>query len=272
MVGKRSIHSRAYTRKNKKKTKLYVVIAVCILIVCIGISWWVTNRSPLVLTGVDVVGTERTSREDVRMIADRIRMSNILLWSRNNFLLVPRSDIESTLRSELAWVTRAHVEVKGVSRLYVVIEEHVPAYMYCDQENTEQCFFVDAEGLIFAQGLKSRQKLVTFYGNKEGDSVGTFVTLRQNFEKIVSFIQGLSDNALSVEKVVLEDQGETHIVLENGTYIIIDIRENTEDMLGNFLLLLTEETVRNETREAFLSQTEYIDVRYGNKVFYKAKE
>ena len=273
MVGKRSVHSRAYAQKNKHKSRIFLIIGGFVFLLLAGASWWVTNKSPLVIQNVTIEGAQNTSEEEVRRIAEEELGSNFLIWSKNNFLLAPRNDIENRIEDEFDRVKHVRVDVKGVSRLHITLDEYVVSYTYCDIVKQDNCFFVDATGLVFAKDIYGiSTEHILFQGVISEDAVGEHLLPKTEFVHVIDFIKGLADNDMHVEKVVLGLEGETRFTLLEGAEVVIDRTENVQKMLGNFLLLLAEETVVNESREAFLSQTEYIDVRYGNKVFYKTNE
>lgn len=270
--GKRSVHSRAYTRKSQKRSKFFIIGIILVLVLLGVLSWWITDRSFLVLRSTRVSGNEHIAEEDVLKVAHVYTERSLLFWSRNNFLLVPRDDIEKALKAQFDWTQSVHVEVKGVSQLSIEITEYKPAYLACTVSNA--CFFMDDTGYIFAQTIDAfNSPYITFYAElSEEDPIGTRIIPKDEFKTVLSFIQGLTDNGINTERVTFLATGETRVRIVEGTEIIFSRREHVEEMLGNFLLLLTKETVNHGSREAFLGQTEYIDVRYGNKVFYKSKE
>ena len=275
MVGKRSVHSRAYAQKNKHRSKILLAVGCIVVVLLILASWWVTDKSPLVISSVTIDGANNTSAEEIERIVREKLDTRFLIWSRGNFILASRDDIESRIEETFDRVRRADVEVKGVSRVHVVVDEYAVAYTYCDVTQTDRCFFVDATGLVFAPDIYGISvETILFEENipTGEDVVGEHILPKAEFANVIDFVKGLKDNDLHVGKVRLGGEGETRFTLTEGAEVIIDRTEQVEKMLGNFLLLLAEETVVNESREAFLSQTEYIDVRYGNKVFYKTNE
>lgn len=273
MVGKRSVHSRAYTRKHKHKTKFYVAFALFGIVLLVVVTWWVTNKSPLVFKSITVQGAETTSEEDVVAIATDELERRTLIWSRNNFLLAPRDDIENRIEESFDWVKSAQVDVRKFSHVVIEIMEYTPAYVLCQSIEGAKCFLADETGYIFAQDIYQRGTGYVVFRRDSGEriEVGTRIAPKAQFETIVTFIKGLADNDLRASEVILFETGQTELVVQ-GVRLIIDRNEDPAEMLGNFLLLLARETEVYESRQAFLEQTEYIDVRYGNKVFYKSKE
>lgn len=273
MVGKRSVHSRAYTRKHKHKAKFYAAFALLGIVLLLGLTWWVTHKSPLVFKSITVQGAETTSAEDVTAIAEDELNRRMLIWSRNNFMLAPRDEIENRIEESFDWVKSAQVDVKKFSHVVIEITEYTPAYVLCQSTEDAKCFLADETGYIFAQDIYQRGTgyVVFRTGGDAPVELGTRIAPKAQFETVVTFIKGLADNDLRASEVMLFETGQTEVMVE-GVRLIIDRNEDPAEMLGNFLLLLARETEVYESRQVFLEQTEYIDVRYGNKVFYKAKE
>lgn len=273
MLGRDSLHSRSYTRKHKQRSKVFKWVLLFVFILILALSWWVTDKSPLVIKQIDVVGVSALSEENVRDIAGAEMQRRFLIWSKKNALLVPRTDIETALKEQISLIKKVDVEVEGISRLLVTIEEYESTYMVCDVNQGDRCYLSDGAGYIFAPALKNAKATYTRFNKVlDADVVGTRVASKSNFELLVQFKESLADSDLIVTEITIEDEHNVSLTLTQGTRIIIDLQENTDEMLSHLLLLLAEETQKSSSRDAFLEQTEYIDVRHGNKVFYKARE
>lgn len=272
LVGSKSLHSRSYAKKYKKRSKVLMILAFVICILFIIVSWWITNRSPLVLQGIDISGTEMIASDEVRVRAESILTEPFLVWSRNNALLAPRAEIERALEDDFTWIKHVDVEVRGISRLGIAIEEYGAIYALCDITDHARCFLSDDDGYIFTSStdIQAAQSHIVFFEPITEDPVGTHIIPRDEFAALTDFIQGLKDADIVVDHILIQEQGEARVVLNSGTEVIIDRRGNLDNMLGHLLLLLAQQTQIHKTRDAFLQSTEYIDVRYGNKVFYKS--
>lgn len=273
MLGRDSLHSRSYTRKHKQRSKVLIWVLGVVFIVFLIASWWVTDKSPLVIKQIDVVGMNALSSDAVREVANEELHKRFLIWSKNNVLLAPRTDIATALKNNISLIKKVDVEAEGVNRLLITIEEYESTYEVCDLLDKTRCYLSDGVGYIFAPALKNTRTMYTRFNKAlDTDVVGTRVASKNNFELLVKFKEALADSDLEVREITVEDERDVRFMLEQGTEIVIDLQENVDEMLSHLLLLLAEETQKNDSRDSFLRNTEYIDVRHGNKVFYKARE
>lgn len=273
MLGRDSLHSRSYTRKHKQRSKVFMWFLGFIFLLLLVLSWWVTDKSPLVIKQIDVVGIHALSEDTVRDIARMELQKRFLVWSKNNVILAPRSDIESVLKENISLVKKVDVEVEGFNKLLITIEEYESTYMVCDVNQGDRCYLSDGTGYIFAPALKGAiDEYIHVNKVLDADVVGTRVATTNDFNSLIAFKDALADSDLHVDSISLEDEHNVRFTLKQGTDIVIDLQENSDEMLSHLLLLLAEETQKHESRDIFLQQTEYIDVRHGNKVFYKGRE
>lgn len=277
-MGRDSLHSRAYARRNKTKKKVFIFLAVIALGFLVYGTTWITNSSPLVIKDINISGLDITPMGEVENIVSQNLQASTLLWSKNNALLAPRSDVEAQLKNSFDWIKAVDARVEGISQFAVSITEYEPAYSVCGLEDKDLCYFADETGFIFAKSLRLENSPYILFrldiaSTSSEDLIDSRVVPKEEFEKILVFVAGLRDNGLDITEIRVKKGGETELILDAGVRVIIDRKENTEEMLGNFLLLLARETTNHDNnRMLFLNSTEYIDVRYNNKVFYKAKE
>ena len=82
------------------------------------------------------------------------------------------------------------------------------------------------------------------------------------------FVESLRAEKLPITDLVLLRNGDIGLYLESGVKILFDTRQNLGTVLSNIELLMEREEL------SLISKTprfEYVDLRYGNKVFYKSK-
>ncbi|PIR38264.1 MAG: hypothetical protein COV34_01490 [Candidatus Zambryskibacteria bacterium CG10_big_fil_rev_8_21_14_0_10_42_12] len=273
MLGRDALHSRSYARKYKKRSKIFLWLAGILFLLGILFSWWVTDKSPLVIKHVEVVGARALSVSSIQDVAQNELQHRYLMWHVGNAILAPRKRIEEQLKEKFSLIKTVDVEVKGISNLEISIEEYESTYLICSQTDPSRCYLADGTGYVFAPAILSEETraYIRFNVTFGDEVVGSRVISRNNFEKIILFKEALADSGLSVQEITVVSDQEVKLRIIEGANIVIDMQSNIDEMLGNFLLLLAEETEKNSSREVFLENTEYIDVRHGNKVFYKAR-
>jgi hypothetical protein len=144
------------------------------------------------------------------------------------------------------------------------------------EENTEKCYFIDKEGYLFAEApYFSTGVYAKYYGKIEGagDTVGS--TFASNiFPRFLSLKNSLI--AIGLKPVIFyeKENGDTYIYLASkttdkyGPEIRVKNESNFEKVAENLEAALTTEPLKTEFKNKYSSLL-YIDLRFGNKVYYK---
>jgi len=273
MFGKKTIRSRAYAKKHQKRSKTFLIVSFFVLIFLLIGAWWLTSKSFLVIKEIEVLGNKAVSTEEIKSIVLKKIEKKIFIFKINNFIFLPRKEIRQEIGDSFDWIKDVDISTKGFSTLIIDISEYDPEFIFCDEGVENNCFLSDQTGFIFAKALfLNGNDYLVFESKLPSKIIGERVIAKGELQKINQFVEALKSNNLEVKKIRLKDLNEVRFKLKEGTEIIIDLNNNLDEMLGHFLLLLAEETNKHKSRDAFLNSTEYIDIRFGNKVFYKPYE
>ncbi len=82
-----------------------------------------------------------------------------------------------------------------------------------------------------------------------------------------SFVDKLTKSKMKVSKIEYKDYSDYNIYTINSTYIKINTKNDIEKSWNNFISSYTKSAIK----EKELSDLEYVDIRFKNKIFYKLK-
>ena len=135
------------------------------------------------------------------------------------------------------------------------------------------CYFMDENGYIFDLApYFSGEVYFKFYGVPD---VGSYFS-KQNFQQLISFKDTLIDFGLKPIMLYITNDGNVEIFLFSGNpstigpEIILKTESNFQNVAENLETALTTEPLQSDFKNKY-STLQYIDLRFGNKVYYKFK-
>lgn len=156
-------------------------------------------------------------------------------------------------------------EVVNVSEVFV----DVPPVKLND--NSPKCYFLDQNSTIFAEAPNfSGDAYFKYYGLVEKNSpIGKeYMASSSEFNQINDFISATKQLSIKPIYLVAKGEGEFSLVLYGGGEVYFDVKKSLKSTYQNLETLLKSSEL--SFKQGYLP-IEYIDLRYGNKLFYKIK-
>jgi cell division septal protein FtsQ len=263
------------TRLHQRKRRARIIkisFAVFALMLFIGCLSWLSRIHVLAIDSVQVIGNAGIDTEDLKNIADKhLAGSYIALFSKSNKLLYPKETIETDIRNTFPSIHNLNIETQG-HELAITLSERKPAYVWCkgdfNDHTNNGCYFLDEHGYIFSDAPTfSGDVYFVFYGGITSENpIGTTLLSFENLKDITDFVSQLEQKGIPVSALSLRDDGvrEAHFV-KHGKVIFKD-SQNPLDVAASLELL----KIKTDLFSAQATGTiDYIDFRFGNKVYYK---
>ena len=275
---RRKLLKNARKKRMRRSVRVYSFYGVAgvllLLLVVLGLAYG-AHRPEVTITSVRVKGAEVADTRDIASRAEAmLQGSYFFIFPKANFFLYPKSAIvrdilASDTRLESANISRSGAEV------VVAIIEHRPTYLWCDttggkpmDENAgldEKCFFANSEGYVFAEAPSfSGHVYVVLRGPLYGEGAdprGKRYLPTPQFTKISELISLLSAKNIVSRSVRAMGSGDYALSVKEGTEVRFSIAQEASRLAEN---LQSAAAVLADKK-----QPEYIDLRFGNKVFYK---
>lgn len=195
--------------------------------------------------------------------------------SGDKFLFLPKSNIfffdseglEGKIASDFGGVESVEVDRKFFSSgLDIQITERSAEFAFCNvSEAGEECFNMSRDGFVFeeegAEVLLGGK--IVFHSKRPERVLRNFFDTKERVESYMKFIDSLRANNINVFSVTIESFDESFLSTDIGK-IIFNPSDDPYVAAQNTALLI-EDTRRQKPEAKF----EYIDTRFGNKMFYK---
>lgn len=258
------------------------------LLVIFAFLVYISRIPSLNIEKVEIVGNKIIDTEMLKTATEKEIAGNYLwLFPKTNILIYPQNNIKEELSSQFKRLRDITFSVKEGKILEVSVTERMALYTWCGvtlpesnggNASESKCYFLDDSGYIFDEApYFSGEVYFKFYGldtlNKDNPPGSYF--MGENFGKIITFKKTLEQIGLKPVVFYLTGDGDAKIFLSKGTSsmgpeIIFKANSDFQKISENLQTALTTEPLQTNFKKKY-SSLEYIDLRFGNKVYYKFK-
>ena len=281
--------------RNKILRKKIFFLLFLLVLILVGLSflskWDKLNINNIEITGNKVIETKMI--EDV--VKEKIAGNYLYFFPKTNFLLYPKGEIIKELTNKFTRLKNISLSIKNFQTLDISVAERMTLYTYCgdapaeadlsiSSDNTvptQKCYFLDQDGYIFDEApYFSGEVYLKFYGTvNNGDPLnipsGSYF-YQSIFSKLISFKDTLEKIGVKPAAFYVQDNGDIEVYLSSsvksqlGPKIILKTDSDFDQVAENLQSVLTTEPFQSDFKNKYSSLL-YIDLRFGNKVYYKFK-
>ena len=270
-----AIRSPEFHKKRVRQRKVRnIALALLALIIVVAPLVFLRNQH-LLIAKVTVSGNEVTKAEDVQAIAMR-DLAGAYGWiiPRASTLFYPKSKLVADVLASSPRLSEVKVERTSADTINVTVTERGPKALFCNDvsniESPTKCYFVDDGGLIYDPAPEFSSGVYLVYTSDSDNSapVGTNLLPTETFTKLGNFVANFSLIHLT-PKVVVIAQDDYRVILAGGT--VVEWRQDADlkTVESNLVSFLNDPSIFKNGES--IANLAYLDLRIGNKVFYKFK-
>lgn len=274
--------ARRPSKKRHLRIPPFVPYLIAVILVFAG-TVLASRLDQLQIKEVEVVGARSEDRERLGSVVEKELMGTyFLLYPKRNLLLISDSRIMSALEIAAPRLETVAVERNDLRNLVVVVKERSPVAIACTTTN-KNCHFVDHNGLLFARAPNISGDL--FLGivlSEDRIAVERHVVDTGLFKKLIE-TRNIIDDVLRdmpyqarVGKLIV-GEGESaprfayEISVADPTIdpwsVLVSSDLDVRELAGRINPAI--KTLAQDARKAGAKKLEYVDFRFGNRVFYK---
>ncbi|HEY4527227.1 MAG TPA: hypothetical protein VJK53_05300, partial [Candidatus Paceibacterota bacterium] len=258
---------------------------ILVLFLCLGgVVSYASHQPTFTVQKFVARGTTHVSPEKVETYAmEAIQDDKFHFFATDNIFLYAPKQLAAHIVAEFPRIKGVRVQKESLfsTTVNIDITEREPYAKWCRGGNLEmtesfltsrECYVMDDSGLVFAR-TSGREKAATAYvfsggiasSTAGGSPVGhPFAPSRM--AGVLALLQLLQDRGFKPIGAEVENAQDFSIPLEHSFSIKASFGANAEDLIKNLTLVMESERLKG--RE---SEIEYIDLRFGNKVYFKFK-
>ncbi|HUO50161.1 MAG TPA: hypothetical protein VMU25_01145 [Candidatus Paceibacterota bacterium] len=225
---------------------------------------------------IDVEGAQSIPAETIRAYADAIIHDGSRHFiSRANIFMFPKVVLENDIAADFPRIASVKVTRPSLlsTTMTITVAERQLYALWCDA--TQSCYSMDQSGFIFAPALTSASSTGAYIFT--GGIATSSNPIGQTFAAghmpgLVVFLQRLGQSGYSPMGAVVKNDQDFEVPLIAGLpggqdfSIYASFGEDPDTLINNLQLILSSSALAGKTQDL-----EYIDLRFGDKVYYKLK-
>lgn len=254
---------------------LWLVLLFLLLVGAIRFSGW----EKFLIDRVAVGGTSAADQSVIEAaVWRRLNERFFLFFPRKNVILYPRLTLRTELLEEFPRLASVKIGLTERRTLSVAVTERQPAFVWCD---AARCFFLDESGFIFSSAPQlSQPEFFLLLGALPENPLGIrplpvdFLRLiAESSERLAAVATRVAGEEVFVSRAERLDEKDWRFVLARTRSgeelpVIFDLSDSSVSAFVNLEAALTNRALHAELlRRPW--RLEYIDLRFGSKVFYK---
>lgn len=280
MKNRSVLDSPRFLELKKKKHKILLkkifFIVFLFVLLLVGLSflsrWEKININSIQISDNKVVETKMIEK----IVQEKISGNYFYFFPKTNFIFYPKKEIVDELTTKFKRIKNISISISNLKTLDISLIERTALYTYCGlapaelDDKNQKCYFMDDSGYIFDEApYFSGEVYLKFYGK-----TGAYF-FEPNFSKLISLKETLEKINVKPATFYIENTGDIKVFLsstttELGPEIIFKANADFNQIVENLQSVLTTEPLQTEFKTKYSSLL-FIDLRFGNKVYYKFK-
>ncbi len=247
---------------------------------------YVSRLSAVNIYSIEVVGNKVIETNTIKeIVQNELTGKYLKLFPKTNLFLYPENNIKNTLSDKFKRLKDIQISIKNKKTLEIMLIERTGVYTWCgdvlpllDSTGEYKCYFIDDTGYLFDEApYFSGSVYFRFFGtiDKKENPLGLNF-LPGKFANLISLKTMLEDMNLKPSAFYLNNMGEinvffsTHSMLPDGPVFLLKADADFNKVAENLKASLNTEPLKTDFKKKY-SSLQYIDLRFGNKVYFKFK-
>ena len=266
--------SKLKRRKRVMRTRLAIAGAVGLFVLAgavVGLSWVPYIR----IHAIEVTGAETLSTSIIEDFASaKLAGRNLFVFPRNSIFAYPKKEISSGLLAEYPQLSAVNVRAENFETIGIELTERHPAALWC--ESGGSCRLMDETGFVYAPDLLLDAPAFVRYAGEATTTRSYTAKVEplqyltpQEFKSLAALVAALDANQTdaTIDEADVDQNGDVHAHFSNGFTLIFALKDASGDVFERFTLALASQPFLNKS----LSDFEYLDLRFGDKLYYREK-
>ena len=248
----------------------YAFLFLLALVVAGGLAYYFFISDKFLIRQIKISGASSSIEASVDgYVADILESKLLFFIKKNKTTLFPEAEISKNITSVIPKIKEADIRVMYPGIVEIGVVERTQHGIWCEYNiSTPVCYFYDDDGIIYQTAPNSvRGSLIVSLRDKR--EVSFELGDKAMEADIIEFTDELSEALrFAYEKpfyISIESDTEIRAGFGSGWEAYFSTGNPVLESVENLILVIEEEI---NTR---VSELEYIDLRLGNKVFYKYK-
>lgn len=250
----------APSRLRKRRKIIQISIGSLLVIALLYVANYFLRDPKFGISMVNINGSQTVSGDEIKSyVSNALSGNSLSVFPRNNKFTYPKKTIGNGLVDAFPRISSVGLSITD-SNLNVEVLEHKEKYLYCLHDG--KCRYVSEEGALFGPYITpTSSMLVRFISPLAYES-------KEEVKSFTTVATGLTNIGITARSIERTSSNDAIVRTEEGWQIKYDTKEDVTSVLKRLGLALSSESLPKEQ----WAMLEYIDLRFGAKVFYKFKQ
>src|SRR3989344_2203849 len=276
-------------RRRHQEFQYKILLCLAAILSLFSLFTYVSRIPSLNIDSIEISGNKVIEGEAIQAVVNE-NLTGHFLWAfpKTNIFFYPKNKIIARLRdnfsrlNDITFAVDRLQSAESTNVLKINVTEREAFYMWCgpirkipdvleieETAGESQCYFMDEDGFIFDEApYFSGEVYFKFYGPAEESYFSP-----QNFEQLILFKNALENIKLKPIALDVEANGDARMFLSRETApispeIIFKTDSDFQKIAENLETALATEPLQSSFNNNY-SNLLYLDLRFGNKVYYK---
>jgi cell division septal protein FtsQ len=240
------------------------VLVISVVALLLTAVWYGTRASSLTLSEIDASGGETIEHTTIEKIAhDTLEGKYLGFIPRRFAWWYPEQEIIQKI-SAVERIYNVQLLRENGTTLHISYDEYVPHALWCNSATEDNCMFLSDQGYAFAPAPQlSGGSFLRFITSGREAAIGEVPLEKPVYDAALEVVRLLAEKGWFVSHVEIDQVGDVFLSLVGGGELKIHTDESPAQIVENLLTVLTAPEFEHVQPGNF----QYIDLRYGNKVF-----
>ncbi len=279
--------SKTYKSEKLKKMRRRVATVRSVFFLSCGFGiwlfvFWLFGLPSLTIHNLEIVGNVSLSVRDIATATNKFLTGRYFFTvPKESIFFYPKSAIAKSIAESFPEIKRAEIGIKNFNTLGISVAERTPSALWCVKnenlagEKIADCYKLDDSSFIFSRATtkdSAEVGFVKFFASSTGASpIGQTYLSSAFFRSLMDFAKNFSALGFSVvafRERSEREQGDFEAVLEGGVRLIFSRDSNLTSIFANVESIISDSGLGKDG----FAKLDYLDLRFGNKIFYKMKK
>ena len=270
MKGSQTTSHKMRLKDQRIQRRRLVVAGLCSLIIIsyAGLGFTSTHQG-IEINTFTILGNATVSTQSLEATVQKsLRVTRGFVLYGGTLFTYDKEGIIRTILQQHPTIKTVEVKATDMHTLQLSVTERVAVAQWCDEQSeTQACYVLDEDGFIFSKLKKKDDVLVEYNGIIEGMPL-RHKLFKGDFARIHAFIQNINLDFDAVLQKVSVNEDELFIHSKNQPLLKVKIQDNFDTVLSYIKITINSQEYKDFADEEGRNP-EYIDLRFGNRVYYK---
>ena len=258
--------------RRRRRRSLLVALSIGLVVVVFAAIAGSTWLPFLRIRAIDIIGAKTVQQQSVVSVVQQQLYGGYLhLFARSNIFLYPKATITQSVLTEFPTFASVEIHAENFHTIGVTVVERTPAALWCGLQvaSSSSCFLIDQSGIVYAPAVVySGDAYQRYYGAVVGATLPQQFLSPVQFHSLTSLVDVLQQKVgASARSILVDDDQDVYVTFENGFELIFALGDDSGDVFDAFGLALQSDPFKAHA----LTDFEYLDLRFGDKLYYKLK-